>query len=38
MALTKADIVESIIDQIGFTKNKSTDITGTDARLSIVKA
>ena len=29
MALTKADIVQSIMDQIGFTKNQSSDVTET---------
>jgi integration host factor subunit alpha len=29
MALTKADIVQSIADQIGFTKNQSSEITET---------
>ena len=29
MALTKADIVDSIMDQIGFTKNQSSDVTET---------
>jgi integration host factor subunit alpha len=29
MALTKADLVQSLYDQIGFTQNKSTEITET---------
>ena len=29
MALTKADIVQAIMDQIGFTNNKSSEITET---------
>lgn len=29
MALTKADIIQSIMDQIGFTNNKSSEITET---------
>ena len=29
MALTKADIIQSIMDQIGFTKNQSSDTTET---------
>ena len=29
MALTKADIVQSLMNQIGFTKNNSTEITET---------
>jgi integration host factor subunit alpha len=35
MALTKADIVESIADQIGFTKNQSSDVT--EALIEIIK-
>ena len=35
MTLTKADFVQSISDQIGFTKNKSTEITET--LLEIIK-
>ena len=35
MALTKADLVDSLTDQIGFTKNKSTAITET--LLEIIK-
>jgi len=29
MAVTKADIVQSIMDQIGFTKNQSSEVTET---------
>lgn len=29
MALTKADIVQSIADQIGFTRNQSSEVTET---------
>jgi integration host factor subunit alpha len=29
VALTKADIIQSIMDQIGFTNNKSSEITET---------
>ena len=29
MALTKADIIDSIMDQIGFTNNKSIDVSET---------
>ena len=29
MAVTKADIVQSIMDQIGFTKNQSCEVTET---------
>ncbi len=29
MALTKADLVQSLTDQIGFTKNQSSQITET---------
>ncbi len=29
MALTKADIIQSIMDQIGFTNHKSSEITET---------
>ena len=29
MALTKADIIQSIADQIGFTRNQSSDVTET---------
>jgi len=35
MALTKADIFESITDQIGFTKNQSSDVT--EALIEIIK-
>ena len=35
MALTKADIVQSIAGQIGFTKNQSSDVT--EALLEIIK-
>ena len=35
MALTKIDLVQFISDQIGFTKNKSTEITET--LLEIIK-
>jgi integration host factor subunit alpha len=35
MALTKADIVQSIADQIGFTNNKSSELTET--LLEIIK-
>ena len=35
MALTKAEIVQSIADQIGFTKNQSSDVT--EALLEIIK-
>ena len=35
MALTKADIVQSIADQIGYTKNQSSDTT--EALLEIIK-
>ena len=29
MALTKAEIIQSIADQIGFTRNQSSDVTET---------
>jgi integration host factor subunit alpha len=29
MALTKADIIQSVADQIGFTNNKSSELTET---------
>jgi integration host factor subunit alpha len=29
MSVTKADIVQSIMDQIGFTKNQSSEVTET---------
>ena len=35
MALTKADIVQSIADQIGFTRNQSSDVT--EALIEIIK-
>lgn len=35
MALTKADIVDSITDQFGFTKNQSSDVT--EALIEIIK-
>ena len=35
MAVTKADIVQSIMDQIGFTKNQSSDVT--EALIEIIK-
>jgi integration host factor subunit alpha len=35
MALTKADIIQSIIDQIGFTRNQSSDVT--EALIEIIK-
>ena len=35
MAVTKADIVQSIMDQIGFTKNQSSEVTET--LLEIIK-
>jgi len=35
MALTKSDIIESIRDQIGFTKNQSSDFT--EALIEIIK-
>ena len=35
MALTKANISESITDQIGFTKNQSSDVT--EALIEIIK-
>jgi len=35
MALTKANIVQSIMDQIRFTKNQSSDVT--EALLEIIK-
>ena len=35
MALTKADIIQSIADQIGFTKNQSSDVT--EALIEIIK-
>jgi integration host factor subunit alpha len=35
MALTKADIVESIMEQIGFTRNQSSDVT--EALVDIIK-
>ena len=35
MAFTKIDLVQSLSDQIGFTKNKSTEITET--LLEIIK-
>jgi len=35
MSLTKAEIIESIKDQIGFTRNQSSDVT--EALLEIIK-
>ena len=35
MALTKAEIIQSIADQIGFTKNQSSDVT--EALIEIIK-
>ena len=35
MALTKAEIVQSIIDQIGFTMNQSSEVT--EALIEIIK-
>ncbi|MGB5620149.1 MAG: integration host factor subunit alpha [Desulfobacterales bacterium] len=35
MALTKADIVESIMEQIGFTRNQSSDVT--EALIDVIK-
>ena len=35
MALTKAEIVQSIIDQIGFTRNQSSEVT--EALIEIIK-
>ena len=35
MTLTKSDIVQSIADQIGFTKNQSSEVT--EALLEIIK-
>ena len=35
MAVTKADIVQSIMDQVGFTKNQSSEVTET--LLEIIK-
>ena len=35
MALTKADIIQSIADQIGFTRNQSSDVT--EALIEIIK-
>jgi integration host factor subunit alpha len=35
MALTKADVIDSIMEQIGFTKNQSSDVT--EALIEIIK-
>jgi integration host factor subunit alpha len=35
MALTKADIVQSIVDQIGFTRHQSSEVT--EALLEVIK-
>ena len=35
MALTKADVIQSIADQIGFTRNQSSDVT--EAMIEIIK-
>lgn len=35
MALTKADIVQSLVDQIGFTRNQSSEIT--EVLIEIIK-
>jgi integration host factor subunit alpha len=35
MALTKAEIIQSITDQIGFAKNQSSDVT--EALIEIIK-
>lgn len=35
MALTKADIIQSIADQIGLTRNQSSDVT--EALIEIIK-
>jgi len=35
MALTKADIIDSIMEQIGFTRNQSSEVT--EALLEIIK-
>jgi integration host factor subunit alpha len=35
MTLTKAEIIQSITDQIGFTRNQSSDVT--EALIEIIK-